>query len=133
MSGLRSSRNLLEAPMEIRMVTAVRKHLQITNMIIPDNFGLKNCLKKSIRGDVRAQVLQVEAPIVIRMVLAVPKHLQITNMIILDNFGFNNFLKKSIPGDVRAQVLQVPVGGSHGDQDGPGCPETPANGYYDHT
>ena len=58
MSGLRSSRNLLEAPMEIRMVTAVRKHLQITNMIIPDNFGFKNCLKKSIPGDVQAQVLQ---------------------------------------------------------------------------
>ena len=67
------------------------------------------------------------------MVLAVLKHLQITNMIILNNFGFNNFLKKSIPGDVRAQVLQVPVGGSHGDQDGPGFPETPLNYRYDHT
>ena len=40
------------------MVLAVRKHLQITNMIILDNFGFKNCLKKSIPGDVRAQVLQ---------------------------------------------------------------------------
>ena len=59
---------------------------------------------------------------VLRMVLAVQKHLQITNMIILDNFGFKNCLKNSIPGDVQAQVLQVPVGGSHGDQDGPGCP-----------
>ena len=46
MSRLRSSRYLLEAPMGIRMVLAVRKHLQITNMIILDNFGLKNCLKK---------------------------------------------------------------------------------------
>ena len=85
MSGLRSSRNLLEAPMVIRMVLAVREHLQITNMIILDNFDLQNCLKNSI------------------------------------------------PGDVRAQVLQVPVGGSHGDQDGPGCPETPSDYQYDHT
>ena len=58
MSGFRSSRNLLEAPMVITMVLAVRKHLQITNMIILDNFGFKNCLKNSIPGDVRAQVLQ---------------------------------------------------------------------------
>ena len=64
---------------------------------------------------------------VLRMVLAVQKYLEITNVITLDNFDFKNFLKKSIPGDVRAQVLQVPVGGSHGDQDGPGCPETPSN------
>ena len=85
MSGLRSSRNLLEAPMVIRMVLAVRKHLQITNVIMPNNIDFKSCLKKSI------------------------------------------------PVDVRAQVLQVPVGGSHGDQDGPCCPETPANEYYDHT
>ena len=84
MSGLRSSRNLLEAPMEIRMVTAVRKHLQITNMIIPDNFGFKNCLKKSI------------------------------------------------PGDVRAQVFQVLAKGNYGDQDGPGCPETPSDDQYNH-
>ena len=73
-----------------------------------------------------------EAPMVVRMVLAVQKHLQITNMITLDNFDFKNFLKKSIPGNVRAQVLQVPVGGSHGDQDGPGCPETPSDYQYDH-
>ena len=58
MSGLRSSRYLLEAPMVIRMVLAVRKHLQITNMIILDNFDFKNCLEKSISGDVWAQVLQ---------------------------------------------------------------------------
>ena len=64
---------------------------------------------------------------VIRMVLAVQKHLQITNVITVDNFDFKNFLKKSIPGDVCAQVLQEPVGGSNGDQDGPGCPETPSN------
>ena len=70
---------------------------------------------------------------VLRMVLAVQKHLQITNVITLHNFDFKNFLKKSIPGDVQAQVLQVPVGGSHGDQDGPGCPETPSNYQYDHT
>ena len=44
--------------MVIRMVLAVRKHLQITNMIMLDNFDFKNCLKKSISGDVRAQVLQ---------------------------------------------------------------------------
>ena len=70
---------------------------------------------------------------VIRMVLAVRKHFQITNVITLDNFDLKNLLKKSIPGDVWAQVLQVPVGGSHGDQDGPGCPETPSNYQYDHT
>ena len=75
----------------------------------------------------------LKAPMVIRMILAVWKHLQITNMIILDNFGFKNCLKKSIPWDVRAQVLQEPVGGSHGDQDGHGCPETPSNYQYDHT
>ena len=59
MSGLRSSRNLLEALMVIRMVLAVWKHLQMTNVIILDNFDFKDCLKKSISGDVRAQVLQV--------------------------------------------------------------------------
>ena len=59
MFGLRSSRNLLEAPMVIRMVLAVWKHLQMTNVIILDNFDFKDCLKKSISGDVRAQVLQV--------------------------------------------------------------------------
>ena len=75
----------------------------------------------------------LEAPMVIRMVLAVQTHLQITNMIILDSFGFKNCLKKSIPGDIRAQVLQVPVGGSLGDQDGPGCPETPSNYQYNPT
>ena len=69
---------------------------------------------------------------VIRMVLAVRKHLQITNMIILDNFGFKNCLKNSMPGDVLAQVLQVPVGGSHGDQDGPGCLKTPSDDQYNH-
>ena len=58
MSRLRSYRYLLEAPMVIRMVLAVRKHLQITNIIILDNFGFKTCLKKSIPGDVRAHVLQ---------------------------------------------------------------------------
>ena len=46
MSGLRSSRYLLEAPMVIRMVLAVQKHLQMTNMIILDHFGLNNFIKK---------------------------------------------------------------------------------------
>ena len=69
----------------------------------------------------------LEAPMVIRMVLAVRKHLQMINMIILDRFGLNNCLKKSIPGDVWAQVLQEPVGGSHFDQDSPGCEELPSN------
>ena len=53
-----SYRNLLEAPMVIRMVLAVQKHLQITNIIILDNYGIKNYLKKLIPGDVQAQVLQ---------------------------------------------------------------------------
>ena len=74
-----------------------------------------------------------EAPMVVRMVLAVQKHLQITNMITLDNFDFKNFLNTSIPGNVGAQVLQIPVGGSHGDQDGPSCPETPLDYQCDHT
>ena len=47
MSGLRSSRNLLVAPMVIRMVLDVRKHLQMTNIIIFDIFCFKNCLKKT--------------------------------------------------------------------------------------
>ena len=46
MSGLRSYRYLLEAPMVVRMVLAVQKHLQITNMITLDNFDFKNFLKK---------------------------------------------------------------------------------------
>ena len=58
MSWLRSSRYLLEAPMVIRMVLAVWKHLRMTNRIILDILCFKNCLKKSIPGDVRAQVLQ---------------------------------------------------------------------------
>ena len=70
---------------------------------------------------------------VIRMVMAVQKHLQITNMIILDNFDLQNCLKNSILGDVRAQVLKEPAGGSHGDQDGPGYPETPSYYQYDPT
>ena len=70
---------------------------------------------------------------VIRIVLAVWKHLQITKRIILVYFGFKNCVKKSITGDVQAQVLQVPVGGTHGDQDGPGCLETPSNYQNDHT
>ena len=44
--------------MVLRMVLAVQKHLQITNMIRLDDFGFKNCLKKSIPGDVQTQVLQ---------------------------------------------------------------------------
>ena len=75
----------------------------------------------------------LEAPMVTRMVLAVRKHLQIINMIILDNFGFKNCPKNSMPVDVRAQDLQVPVGGSLGDQDGPGCPETPSSHQYNPT
>ena len=75
----------------------------------------------------------LETLTVIRMVLAVGKHLKITKVIILDNFDLQNCLKNSIHGDVWAQVLQEPVGGSHDDQDGPGCPETPSNYQYDHT
>ena len=36
------------------------------------------------------------------------------------------------PGSLLA-LLQEPVGGSHGDQDGPGCPELPSNYQYDQT
>ena len=59
-------------------------------------------------------------PMVIRMVLDVQKPLQMTNIIIADNFGH----KKSFLGVVWIHVLQEPVGAFHGDQDGPGCPET---------
>ena len=50
MSGLRSSRYLLEAPMVIRNVLAVRKHLQITNIIIFDNFDFKTVPKTQSLG-----------------------------------------------------------------------------------
>ena len=102
----------------VSMVLDMTQMVLAINMIVLDNLTFKNCLKKSIPGDIQAQVLEepVEAPMVIRMVLAVWKHFQITNFIILDNFCLNNCLKKSIPGDIRAQVLQEPVGASHGDQ-----------------
>ena len=58
MPRLRSSRNLLVAPMVIRMVLDVWKHLKTTHLINPNSFCFINCLKKSIPGDVRAQVLQ---------------------------------------------------------------------------
>ena len=115
--------------MVIRMVMAVRKHLQITNMIILDNLGFKNCLKKSIPGDVQAQVLQVPVGGYYddQDGHGCPETPSNYNMIILDSFGFKKYLKKSIPGDIWAQVLQVPVGGSHGDQDAPGPQETPSD------
>ena len=69
---------------------------------------------------------------VIRMVLAIWKHLQMTKVIILDNFDFKIFSKKIFPGHVRAQVLQEAFGGSHGDQDGPGCLKTPSDDQYNH-
>ena len=50
MSGLRSSRKLLDAPMIIRMVLAVLKHLQITNVITLDNFDFKNFSKMNPWG-----------------------------------------------------------------------------------
>ena len=41
-----------------QMVLAVRKHLKIAKIIIPNNSCFCNFLKKSIPGDARAQVLQ---------------------------------------------------------------------------
>ena len=41
-----------------QMVLAVRKHLHMTNIIILNNSYYCNFSKKSIPGDVRAQVLQ---------------------------------------------------------------------------
>ena len=58
MSGLRSSRYLLEAPMVIRMVLAVQKYLSQTLVIILNRFCSNNFAQKPISGDVRAQVLQ---------------------------------------------------------------------------
>ena len=70
MSGLRSSRYLLEAPMVIGMVLAVWKHLQITKVIKLDNFDFKNFIKKSILGisGLRSSRYLLEAPMVVRMV-----------------------------------------------------------------
>ena len=78
MSGLRSSRYLLEASMVVRMVLAVRKHLQITTIITLDNFDYKNFLEKNQSlgmSGIRSSRYLLEAPMVIRMVLAVRKHL----------------------------------------------------------
>ena len=50
MSGLRSSRDLLETPMVIRMVLAVWKHLQMTNVITLD-FSFYRSPRKSILGE----------------------------------------------------------------------------------
>ena len=102
----------------------------MTNTIILDHFGFITVSKNQSLGmsGLRFSRNLLAPPTLIRMVLAVHKHLQVTNVITLDNFDIKNFLKKSIPGDVQAQVLQVPVGGSHVDQDGPGCSETPS--YY---
>ena len=99
MSGVRSSRNLLEAPMVIRMVLAVWKHLKITHMIILDNFVLKTFSKNQSLGMSRLRSSRnlLEAPRVIRMVLAIWKLDQITNMIILENFGLKNCHKKINP------------------------------------
>ena len=94
MSWLRSSRNLLEAPMVIWMVLAVRKHLQLNNLIILDNFGFKNCLKKSNPGDVRVQVLQEPVGGSKGDLLDIQKHIKTTHLIILYSFCFKNCLKK---------------------------------------
>ena len=83
----------------------------------------------------------LEAPMVIRMVLTVQEHLKLSYLIILKSFCFSQFAHKTHPGIglalgfllVLAQVLKEPVGGSHGAQDGPGCPKTPSNYQCDHT
>ena len=89
MSRLRSSRYLLEAPLMIRMVLDVSKHLQITNLIILDNFSFKTVSNNQSLGMSRLWSSKnlLEAPMVIRMVLAIQKHLQMTTMIMLENFG----------------------------------------------
>ena len=58
MPGHRSSRYLLEHLDLTQMVIDVQKQLKSTYFIKPNNFCFNNCLKKSIPGDVRAQVLQ---------------------------------------------------------------------------
>ena len=60
-----------------------------------------------------------------QIALDVQKNLKTTHLIFPNSFCSINCLKKSVPGHVRAQVLQEPNGRSCGDQDGPGCPETP--------
>ena len=63
MSGLRSSRNLLEAPMVIRMVLAVRKHLEMAIIIIlnnPEQPQYKcNFSQNSVSGEVLALALHI--------------------------------------------------------------------------
>ena len=66
-------------------------------------------------------------------VLAVWKHLQIANIIIHDNPFYCNVPRKSIPGHVLALALHLDVFGAGLQPDGPGCPETPLNGQYNHT
>ena len=48
MSGLGSSKNLLSAPMVIRMVLAVGKHLQVTKVIILDKLWFQKLSQKTI-------------------------------------------------------------------------------------
>ena len=55
-------------------------------------------------------------------------------MIILNNFFYCNFPpKKTSPGDVLALALHLGVFGAGLQPDGPGCPETPLDGQYNHT
>ena len=67
-----------------------------------------------------------------QMVLAVRKHLKIAKIIIPNNPCYCNFPKKSIPGHVLALALHLDVFGAGLQPDGPGCPETPLDGQYDH-
>ena len=66
-----------------------------------------------------------------QMVLAVQRHLKIAKIFILNNPCNCNFPKK-INGDVLALALHFGVFGAGLQPDGPGCPETPLDGQYDH-
>ena len=59
MSGFRSSRYLLEHLDLTQMFLAVQQHHKMIYYIISNNFCFNNFAKKSISGDIRAQVLQV--------------------------------------------------------------------------
>ena len=123
MSGLHSCRNLLAAPTVIMMFLNVGKHLKTTHLVIPKSLCFKTYQYMRMSGLKSSRSL-LAAPTMFRMVLDVQKHLKTTHLIFPNSFCFTNCLKQSIPGDVRAQVLQEPVGGSHCDQYGPGCPKT---------
>ena len=71
-----------------QMVLVVRKHLQMTNIIMLDNFNYYNFLREPILFDVLPMFYTLVSLVMdlAQMVLAVQKHHQMTNIIMLNNF-----------------------------------------------